>query len=663
MSSDEEVPLNVKVAAHQAKRKRAEPAPPTAPQKSQKPKASGGPLKPPPGYRRMPFVEFVAARQAVLAARRANQPEWTADFVLQNAKFCNIDRRDDAVTAELLAQLEAHPAWRLRERVLLAAALRFTSSRRAEAAVLAELVEAGALDGKEAAGRRRPRGARPERDPLRRRHLPDGAVAAAGGDGRRGDGDRRRRRVAAEGPFADVQEASDVVAANMTVGIRPQFSANETAKDFAYIDGLMQAASHHRCRLGPGAKKGLALVRAERAGGGALGSVDDAVHALRAELRAAAGLGWVETIDVEQALCEYAKYVAYCTTGIARASGTRGRRDGAASGSEHWSFTMLWLDFLVTAGVSSHSCTRSRVRRFHAAACGDCQPENHSPDSRKSLATAVGTGDSQGAQHRQPKIAIMRRGELPPPAARRRAASARFTASAPAAAARHGRARGSRAVAAAAALPSVGGSRMATIGRGGGVDERLQLREAERQQRLRSVDQRAGGPPSTEALVAALQQSKELQQQLQQQLDDERARHGAPSSTGTRRARRRSSLCRRRCRASASCAARCRRRRPPRCPRARQERQNRQRRCTGKSARDAATAAVSCGRRRAATCSCCGAARSGSRPTPSCATGQRTTGLRRDCGRTRQDRRASRRRCAACASASGWPTAASPTAG
>ena len=74
-------------------------------------------------------------------------------------------------------------------------------------------------------------------------------------------------------------------------------------------------------------------------------------------------------------------------------------------------------------------------------------------------------------------------------------------------------------------LPSVGGSRMATIGRGGGVDERLQLREAERQQRLRSVDQRAGGPPSTEALVAALQQSKELQQQLQQQLDDERARH------------------------------------------------------------------------------------------------------------------------------------------
>ena len=49
MSSDEEVPLNVKVAAHQAKRKRAEPAPPTAPQRSHKPKGSGGPLKPPLG--------------------------------------------------------------------------------------------------------------------------------------------------------------------------------------------------------------------------------------------------------------------------------------------------------------------------------------------------------------------------------------------------------------------------------------------------------------------------------------------------------------------------------------------------------------------------------------------------------------------------------------
>ena len=320
MSSDEEVPLNVKVAAHQAaaKRKRAEPAPPTAPQKSHKPKGNGGPLKPPPGYRRMPFVEFVAARQAVLAARRANQHEWTADFVLQNAKFCNIDRRDDAVTAELLAQLEAHPAWRLRERVLLAAALRFTSSRRAEAAVLAELVEAGrALDGKEAAGP----------SPLRQA-LDQNAIRCGAGTYQMALSQRQVAtvveamatavvaRVAAEGPFADVQEASDVVAANMTVGIRPQFSANETAKDFAYIDGLMQAAAHHRCRLGPGAKKGLALVRAERAGGGALGSVDDAVHALRAELRAAAGLGWVETIDVEQALCEYAKYVAYCTAGI-----------------------------------------------------------------------------------------------------------------------------------------------------------------------------------------------------------------------------------------------------------------------------------------------------------------------------------------------------------
>ena len=78
--------------------------------------------------------------------------------------------------------------------------------------------------------------------------------------------------------------------------------ANETAKDFAYIDGLMQAASHHRCRRGPGAKKGLALVRAERAGGGALGGVDDARDAPARQAARGGISGWVETIDVEQAL-------------------------------------------------------------------------------------------------------------------------------------------------------------------------------------------------------------------------------------------------------------------------------------------------------------------------------------------------------------------------
>ena len=72
-------------------------------------------------------------------------------------------------------------------------------------------------------------------------------------DGRRGVDTVVVDRGAAEGAFADVQEASDVVAAHMTVGIRPQFSANETAKDFAYVPGLLSEHAPTRCRLGPGA--------------------------------------------------------------------------------------------------------------------------------------------------------------------------------------------------------------------------------------------------------------------------------------------------------------------------------------------------------------------------------------------------------------------------
>ena len=81
----------------------------------------------------------------------------------------------------------------------------------------------------------------------------------------------------------------------------------------------MHATSHHRCRLGPGARKGLALVRARE--GATLAGLDDeaAVARLRAAMRARAGLGWVEAIDVEQALCEFSKYDAYCCGGVSAA--------------------------------------------------------------------------------------------------------------------------------------------------------------------------------------------------------------------------------------------------------------------------------------------------------------------------------------------------------
>ena len=55
---------------------------------------------------KLKFVAFCAARQAVLLNRRDGLPraEWTNDRILARARFCNIDRRDDAVTAELVRQ-------------------------------------------------------------------------------------------------------------------------------------------------------------------------------------------------------------------------------------------------------------------------------------------------------------------------------------------------------------------------------------------------------------------------------------------------------------------------------------------------------------------------------------------------------------------------------
>lgn len=271
-------------------------------------------------YRKLSFVSFCAARQAVLINRRKGLPrtEWTADRILAKAKFCNIDRRDDAVTGELLNAIDAHTHWTLREKVLLATALRFSGSRRGEAASLAALVESG----------RQKQGTDGE-TPLQRAFSSEQVKCGSGtyqlslnrkqvSTVLEATADAVVARAKTEGPFTDVLEASDFVAESMTVGKRPQFSANETAKDFAYIDGLMLPASHHRCRLGPGARKGLQLVRAGE--GKALGiagsSDEEAVLTLGIALREVPSLCWVQTIDVEQALCEYSKYEAYHEGGI-----------------------------------------------------------------------------------------------------------------------------------------------------------------------------------------------------------------------------------------------------------------------------------------------------------------------------------------------------------
>ena len=122
-------------------------------------------------YVPLDFCSFVAERQAVLVRREAELPreEWTPDPVLRRGRFCNIDRRDDAVTRELVAAW-ARPGWGWRQRLILAvrlrqspkshrclrpgrafrplqSALRFTSSRRGVAAQLAALLDEGGLEG------------------------------------------------------------------------------------------------------------------------------------------------------------------------------------------------------------------------------------------------------------------------------------------------------------------------------------------------------------------------------------------------------------------------------------------------------------------------------------------------------------------------------------
>ena len=140
-------------APSSAARGREAPRPPAA-ARAPPPRAappSPGPhalWRPGPAYVRLDFEAFVTARQRVLHARRAHPDgapdEWTPDPVLQRGRFCNIDRRDDHVTAELLASAAGLG---LHDRIRLAAALRFTGSRRGAAPHIAEVLRAGGPEG------------------------------------------------------------------------------------------------------------------------------------------------------------------------------------------------------------------------------------------------------------------------------------------------------------------------------------------------------------------------------------------------------------------------------------------------------------------------------------------------------------------------------------
>ena len=246
MSSDE-VPLNVKVAAHQAAANASAPSPRRRPRRKNR-RNRCRPLA--AGYRRCPSSSSSPRARGKLAARRANQPEWTADFVLQNAKFCNIDRRDDAVTAELLAQLEHRRGGCAS--ALLAAALRFTShaarkvrARRARRAARARRREQQARRRSARRSTRTPSAAAPAptrwrcrsgrwRPSSRRWH-------------------RRRRARRRRGAVADVQEASDVAVQHDR---RHPPQLRRTRRPRLYVHRrLMQAASHHRCRLAPAPRR------------------------------------------------------------------------------------------------------------------------------------------------------------------------------------------------------------------------------------------------------------------------------------------------------------------------------------------------------------------------------------------------------------------------
>jgi len=218
------------------------------------------------------------------------------------------------VTAELIVQARLL-GQSLRDCILLAASLRFTGSRRGEVAVLSRLIAEGhALKDRKSTPLRTALqaeevkcGVGTYQMSLNRKQVASCIEAMAA---------KVVAHVEGAGPFVDVLEASDFVAECMTVGKRPQFSANETAKDFAYLDGLLQPAAHHRCRLGPGARKGLGLVRQEEPALQGPGD-EEAIEQLQGMLRAADPLlEWVEAIDVEQALCEYAKYRSYVSDGV-----------------------------------------------------------------------------------------------------------------------------------------------------------------------------------------------------------------------------------------------------------------------------------------------------------------------------------------------------------
>ena len=244
----------------------------------------------PSHFRPLCFHAFVRERFSILKAKKENAPRpWTADFLLQNGQFCNIDRREDAGTKEFM--LAAHGLSRL-NRVRLSLAYRFTQSRAGNPVLFRHAIVQDSLPTAivecTCGSAYRARLSRPELA------CTIDATAAA---------------IMAKAPFGSLDQCAAFIEVqiikHLTRTDRPRFHSTEVAKDLCYWEGLIAHGGKNVCSLGPGARKGLTFVKQERS---RLGKKVTAEH-LAEELE-------IVQKDAEQALCEFAKYQLYMLEGI-----------------------------------------------------------------------------------------------------------------------------------------------------------------------------------------------------------------------------------------------------------------------------------------------------------------------------------------------------------
>ena len=244
----------------------------------------------PSHFRPLCFHAFVRERFSILKAKKENAPRpWTADFLLQNGKFCNIDRREDAGTKEFM--LAAHGLSQL-NRVRLSLAYRFTQSRAGNPDLFRQAIVQDSLPNaivKCTCGLAyQAQLSRPELA------CTIDATAAA---------------IMAKAPFGSLNQCAAFIEVqiikHLTRTDRPRFHSTEVAKDLCYWEGFIAHGGQNVCGLGPGARKGLTFVKQERSRRGKKVTSEHLAEELE-----------IEQKDVEQALCEFAKYQIYLLEGI-----------------------------------------------------------------------------------------------------------------------------------------------------------------------------------------------------------------------------------------------------------------------------------------------------------------------------------------------------------